>query len=210
MPVRPQGDDLIVKVDAVQKREGFADNDGQMALGDVAAKKTVKRRFDKLNVKVEDGVLRVEGEKRISERVDGLGGSFTYCTLGEPLEVQKLLSGEHLPDFDALGAWLFHTATGGALPKRPKSAPAFYLGEALDKHVWLQYKPDLAFLKSPDSALTLTRAKEIAAWGRSHPNARQGAKGHLVFAPAKYMSHKQLLEYGIEFAQLPFALYREA
>ncbi len=201
---------LIEKVDAVQKREGFADNDGQMALGDSAKKKTVKRRFDKLNVKVDDGVLRVEGEKRISERVDGLGGSFTYCTLGEPLEVQKLLSGEHLPDFDALGAWLFHTATGGALPQRPKSAPAFYLGEALDKHVWLQYQPDLAFLKSPDSALTLTRAKEIAAWGRSHPNGRKESKGHLVFAPAKYMSHKQLLEHGIEFAQLPFALYREA
>ena len=30
-----------------------------------------------------------------------------------------------------------------------------------------------------------------------------------VLAPAKYMSHKQLLEHGIDFAQLPFALYRE-
>ena len=205
-----KADALIEKVNAIQAREGFAENDGQMALGDSVKKKAVKRRFDKLNVKVDDGVLRVEGEKRISERVEGLGGSFTYCTLGEPLDVEKLLSGEHLPDFDALGAWLFHTATGGALPKRPKSAPAFYLGEALDKHAWLIYQPNLAFLKSPDSALTLTRAKEIAAWGRSDPNGRKEAKGHLVFAPAKYMSHKQLLEHGIEFAQLPFALYREA
>ena len=157
-------------------------------------------------MKVDDGVLRVEGEKRISERVDGLGGSCTYCTLGEPLDLQKLLSGESLPNFDALGAWLFHTATGGALPKRPKSAPAFYLGEALDKHVWLLYEPSLSFLKSPDAALALTRAKEISAWGKK----RNDNKGHLVFAPAKYMSHKQLLEFGIEFAQLPFALYREA
>ena len=156
-------------------------------------------------MKVEDGVLRVEGEKRISERVAGLGGSFTYCTLGEPLDLQKLLSGERLPDFDALGAWLFHTATGGTLPKRPKSAPRFYLGEAQDRHAWLIYEPSLTFLKSPDSALSLSRAKEIAAWGHAHGDG----KGHLVFAPAKYMSHKQLMEHGIEFAQLPFALYRE-
>lgn len=69
-----------------------------------------------------------------------------------------------------------------------------------DEHVWSEM-----FLKSPDSALTLTRAREVAAWGRE----RGDGKGHLVFAPAKYMSHKQLLEHGIEFAQLPFALYRE-
>ena len=211
-----KADVLLAKVKAVQVREGFAEESAQMSLEDAphpgplpasgAKEKNAKRRFDKLNVKVEDGMLRVEGEKRISERVEGLGGSFTYCTLGEPLEVQKLLSGEHLPDFDALGAWLFHTATGGALPARPRSAPPFYLGEALDRHAWLIYEPSLSFLKSPDAALTLSRAKEIAGWGQ----ARKDGKGHLVFAPAKYMSHKQLLEYGIEFAQLPFALYREA
>ena len=210
-----KADVMLEKVKAVQVREGFAEESAQMSLGDAphpgplpasgAKEKNAKRRFDKLNVKVEDGVLRVEGEKRISERVEGLGGSFTYCTLGEPLNVQKLLSGEHLPDFDALGAWLFHTATGGALPARPKAVPPFYLGEALDRHAWLIYEPSLSFLKSPDAALTLSRAKEIAGWGQT----RKDGKGHLVFAPAKYMSHKQLLEYGIEFAQLPFALYRD-
>src|SRR5665647_2391368 len=74
---------------------------------------TKKKRFNKINVELKDGVLRVEGEKRISKMVDGLGGEFTYCTLGEPLDIEKLLSGESLPAFEALGAWLFHTATGG-------------------------------------------------------------------------------------------------
>jgi adenine-specific DNA-methyltransferase len=32
----------------------------------------------------------------------------------------------------------------------------------------------------------------------------------LVFAPAKFLSNKQLLEHGVEYAPLPFALYREA
>ena len=166
----------------------------------------VTRRFDKIAVKLDDGVLRVEGEKRISERVEGLGGEFTYCTLGEPVELEKLLSGERLPAFDALGAWLFYTATGGSLPAMPKNAAPWYLGEAKDRHVWLLYRPELAFLKSPEAALTLTLAKTLHDWG----TARGDGKGHLVFAPAKYMSNRQLLDHGVTYAPLPFALYRES
>jgi adenine-specific DNA-methyltransferase len=40
--------------------------------------------------------------------------------------------------------------------------------------------------------------------------AAQGrGKRHLVFAPAKYLSNKQLLQLGVDYAPLPFALYRE-
>jgi len=168
-----------------------------------------KKRFDKINVELKDGVLKVEGEKRISEMVEGLGGEFTYCTLGEPLDIEKLLSGESLPAFDALGAWLFHTATGGTLLPKPKNAPPWYLGEARDSHVWLVYEPDLMFLKSPEAALTLSRAKSFSDWGKAHPDALARGKRHLVFAPAKYLSNRQLLEHGVDYAPLPFALYRE-
>ncbi|MGB4584891.1 MAG: site-specific DNA-methyltransferase [Rhodoferax sp.] len=174
-----------------------------------AQAQTKKKRFHKLNVELKDGMLKVEGEKRISERVDGLGGEFTYCTLGEPLDIEKLLSGESLPAFDALGAWLFHTATGGTLLPVPKDAPPFYLGEAKDAHVWLVYQPELMFLKSPEAALTLSRAKSFADWGHARNGGKGDGKRHLVFAPAKYMSNKQLLEYGVDYAPLPFALYRE-
>ena len=186
-----------------------------------------KKRFNKLNVELKDGILKVEGEKRISERVEGLGGEFTYCTLGEPLDIEKLLSGDSLPSFDALGAWLFHTATGGTLLPAPKDAPPFYLGEAKDAHVWLIYQSDLMFLKSPEAALTLSRAKAFAEWGKLHEKSRASpylesagsssnagvsapqSKRHLVFAPAKFMSNKQLLDFGVDYAPLPFALYRE-
>jgi adenine-specific DNA-methyltransferase len=195
-----KADEWLAKIEALKAKEGFAEGD----LADQGT--TARKRFDKLNVKVEDGVLRVEGERRISERAPGLGGEFTYCTLGEPVDLAKLLSGERLPAFDALGAWLFHTATGGTLTPVPKGAPPWYLGEAENRHVWLVYKPELAFLKSPEAALTLSLAKRLQAWGREHG----GGKAHLVFAPAKYMSNKQLLELGVEYAPLPFALYREA
>jgi adenine-specific DNA-methyltransferase len=207
----------LAKVEAIKAQEGFADTTAQMELGGLAAKAAPKaKRFDKLNIELKDGVLKVEGEKRISERVDGLGGGFTYCTLGEPLNIEKLLSGEHLPAFDALGAWLFHTATGGTLPPRPQGAPQWYLGEAKDAHVWLVYEPSLAFLKSPDAALTLSRAKGFADWGKTASGHGGGSftdaktpMRHLVFAPAKYLSNKQLLELGVDYAPLPFALYRE-
>ena len=199
-----KADDWLCKVDAIKAREGFAE-------GDLADQGTARRkRFDRINVKLDDGVLRVEGEKRISERVAGLGGEFTYCTLGEPIDLDKLLSGEHLPTFEALGAWLFHTATGGTLSSPSKKAPAWYLGEAEDRHLWLVYRPELGFLKSPEAALTLSRVKEFHAWGRERDLSRGAIKGHLVFAPAKYLSNKQLKEHGIDYAPLPFALYREA
>ncbi len=126
-----------------------------------------KKRFNKINVELKDGVLKVEGEKRISQMVDGLGGEFTYCTLGDALDIEKLLSGESLPAFEALGAWLFHTATGGTLLPKPKDAPPWYLGEAKDAHVWLVYQPDLMFLKSPEAALTLSLAQRLVSWGKS-------------------------------------------
>ena len=194
----------LAKVEAIQAHEGFA-------AGDLAEQgRAKKKRFDKIEVRIDDGMLRVEGVKRISERAEGLGGEFTYCTLGEPIELDKLLSGAHLPAWEALGAWLFHTATGGTLAPLPKAAPAWYLGEAADRHVWLVYRDNLAFLKGPEAALTLSRAREFAAWGRDFDDARGQRKAHLVFAPAKYMSNAQLREHGIDFAPLPFALYREA
>jgi adenine-specific DNA-methyltransferase len=213
----------LARVDAIKRAEGLGDaGEQQLELGAQSphpnplpegegAKSLKRKRFDKIETKIDDGVLRVEGVRRISEMAPGLGGSFTYCTLGEAVELDKLLSGEKLPAFDALGAWLFYTATGGVLPPAPKKAPAWYLGEAKDSHVWLVYKPELNFLKSPEAALTLSLAKHIQTWGKANDAARERKPlRHLVFAPAKYLSNRQLQEHGVDYAPLPFALYREA
>lgn len=198
--------DWLAKVEAIKQREGFVEVPDDLlsqAAGAGSATATHKR-FDKINVELKDGVLRVEGEKKVSERAEGLGGEFTYCTLGDPLNIEKMLSGESLPAFEALGAWLFHTATGGTLPPAPQKAPRFYLGEAADAHVWLVYEPSLAFLKSTEAALNLSRAQAFAQWGAD----KGDGKKHLVFAPAKYLSNKQLAEHRMDFAALPFALLR--
>ncbi|HOM11789.1 MAG TPA: site-specific DNA-methyltransferase [Rubrivivax sp.] len=202
-----QADKLLAEVEAIKVREGLAQGD----LADRGGRDDqAPHRFDAIEAKVDDGVLRVEGVRRVSQHAPGLGGSFTFCTLGEALDLERMLSGERLPAAEALGAWLFHTATGGTLRSAPKDAPPWFLGQTDDRHVWLVYRPELAFLKSTESALTLSRAREFAAWGAAHDEAAgRPRRGHLVFASAKYLSHKQLKEHGIDFAPLPFALYRE-
>jgi len=163
-------------------------------------------RFDKIEKKVKDGELVVEGIKAVTERVEGLGGSFTYCTLGEAIDMDRMLTGESLPEFCQLGALLFHIATNEAIDPGTVAIGNDghgYLGESSAFHVWLIYKPDLEFLKSRDSALTLSKAKAFAA-------AKPEGKRHLVFAPAKFVSQKVLDEekVPVEFAPLPWALYR--
>jgi len=172
----------------------------QLLLQAALVEKQHEGRFDAIKSTVKDGELVVTGEKSVAERAEGLGGGFSYCTLGAPLALDDLLSGVSLPDFAAFGGYLFHTATGRPLdPARLREADG-YLGESAQYHVWLIYRADLDFLKSRDAALTLALAEKIAATGRDKP--------HLVFAPARFVPQKKLLELGVEHAQLPYALYR--
>lgn len=158
--------------------------------------------YDKITKQVKDAELIVTGEKTVAEKAEGLGGSFTYCTLGPPLELDKVLTGETLPGYAALGAALFHMATNRAFTPEGMREADFYLGSVEGQHLWLIYKPDLAWLKSPEAALTLSRAKAFA-------QTDTGAK-HLVFAPSRFVSQKVLNDARIpvEFVPLPFALYR--
>ena len=158
-----------------------------------------KHKYDAIKKELKNDTLTVYGEKKITDKVDGLGGSFTFCTLGDPIDIDKILTGESLPPYEAIGAWLYHTATGEALEPSSIKADEFFLGESSGYYVWLIYKPNLDFLKSRESALTLNFAEKIS---------QQKGKKHLVFAPAKYVPNKTLLPLGVEYAPLPFALYR--
>jgi adenine-specific DNA-methyltransferase len=93
-------------------------------------------------------------------------------------------------------------ATNQALDPKASRQEDFYLGETESQRVWLIYKPDLDWLKTPAAALTLDHAKTFTA---TDPQ-----KSHLVFAPARFVSKKMLTEHTlpVEFVPLPFALYR--
>ncbi|MDE2650900.1 MAG: DNA methyltransferase, partial [Chloroflexota bacterium] len=128
----------------------------------------------------------------------GTGGSFLYCTLGQPLDIDSLLQGDSLPAFGQLASYLLHTASG--ISTAPDSLPDsnadgfFYFDEQRD--YYLIYQPRRDFLRSGDAALNLERAERIHAKGRKAT----------VFAAAKYISQRQLSQWDITFCQLPYAL----
>ena len=133
---------------------------------------------------------------------EGLGGSFTYCTLGEPMNMEGMLTGDALPAFESLAAYLLHTASGvtcGAGQLTPKNDDGlFYTGDKTD--YYMLYKPDLEFLCSNESMLTQNRAERIR-----DASCHNGKKA-TVYAPGKYISQKELTPMDITFCQLPHAL----
>ena len=135
---------------------------------------------------------------------EGLGGSFTFCTLGDPVTVEGMLSGETLPPFASLAAWLLHTATGVTAESSALSPPGedglFHEDGSYRCH--LLYEPDLEWLRSEAAALNEERARRIGE------AARGRGKRALVFAAAKYLGQRELDGYGVTFGQLPYELHR--
>ena len=133
---------------------------------------------------------------------NGLGGSFTYCTLGDEISPEKMLTGENLPDYETLARHLVYTATGQAPDKirNTKDKDGLFY-ETSDRLFYLIYEPDLAFLRSADSALNGDRAERIAK------QAKKKQKTALVFATHKFMGQKELTGMGITFCGLPYGIY---
>jgi len=133
----------------------------------------------------------------------GLGGTFSYFELGEPIEMESILEGKKLPDYVELARYIFYTATGEEFnPSKVKQGKNF-IGETKDYEVYLFYEPDIEKLKK--LALTLDTAKKLGEYK---------GKKRLVFAPAKYLdlNDADLIEKhglkGIEYCQLPFEIYK--
>lgn len=133
---------------------------------------------------------------------EGLGGSFTFAELGEAFDIDKILTGESLPAYNALAQYVFYTATGESLKGDVKPSTSFYVGESSLFEVYLIYQPDLAFLRSNDSALNQEKLDIITA--------KKSTKQKLVFATAKYMSQSALTDNKVVFCQIPYAIHKIA
>ena len=136
---------------------------------------------------------------------EGLGGSFLYCTLGAPIEVEGMLTGGALPPFASLAAWLLHTATGvsaGTSRLAPMDEDGhFYSDDRRD--YYLLYEPSVEWLRSDDAVLDERRALRIGEAVRG-----RGREG-IVFGAAKYISQRDLtVEHDVTFCQLPYEIHR--
>ncbi len=141
----------------------------------------------------------VPGAKDAALR-SGLGGSFTYCTLGEPIDAEGMLTGEALPEYSDLAAHLLYTSCGVTLREPPSHSDMepFYSDAATGIDYYLIYRPDVEWLRSNEAMLFDYMADSIARRG----------KAAVVFGAGKYISQRDLTHRNITFCQLPYELHR--
>ena len=134
---------------------------------------------------------------------EGLGGSFTYCTLGEPMEIEAMLTGESLPSYSVLAAHLLFAAAGisvGDAKLEQKNEDGLFYADAKNDY-YLHYHSDLAFLSSDEALLKQEHAERI------RDASRQNGKKAIVYAAGNYMGQRELTKMGIVFCQLPYVLH---
>ncbi|PWU15852.1 MAG: site-specific DNA-methyltransferase [Verrucomicrobia bacterium] len=127
----------------------------------------------------------------------GLGGTFTFVHVGDPMHMQSLLKGSKLPTLEDLASYVFYTATGEDFDSCSINKKTGFIGTSARYDVYLFYKPELEYLKN--SALTLDMARELP---------KGTGRRRLVFAPTKYLDAIHLEEHRIDFCQLPYEIYK--
>ena len=134
---------------------------------------------------------------------EGLGGSFTYCTLGEPIQVEAMLTGEKFPTYTALATNLLFTSAGISVEENTleeKNDDGLFYSDNKNDY-YLIYKPDLAYLRSNEAILNLEHAKRIQ--DSSHENGKKA----IVYAAGNYIGQRELTKMGIAFCQLPYSIH---
>ena len=132
---------------------------------------------------------------------EGLGGNFTYCTLGEAIDIEGMLTGEGLPSYEALANYIVATATGKALDSIVKREDYFF-GEMQDILFYLIYEQEREYLEDSASAFTAEHAEQIAE------ACQASGKKAYVYGTHKFISQKELTRMNITFCQLPYNIYR--
>lgn len=132
---------------------------------------------------------------------NGLGGTFTYCELGEPMDAERYFDGPSIPSWEQVARYVIYTATGETAHVPTEAAEDWFATRAAGQAIHVIYKPDLKFMRSPDSALTLELARKIGA------AASKAGTAALVFGAAPYVSARELRRLGITFVQLPWSVH---
>ena len=125
----------------------------------------------------------------------GLGGSFSYFTLGDAMRRTALLRSKKLPSWQTLASYVFFTATGEPFDAAKANQERWLAGKGSRLDVYLLYSDRVDELQ--DLALSKSLATKIA----------RGKRPKVVFAPTKYVDAAHLRHIGIAWQQLPFEIY---
>ncbi|AQA00336.1 hypothetical protein BWQ93_19135 [Sphingopyxis sp. QXT-31] len=138
---------------------------------------------------------------------EGLGGSFTYCELGEPMDMERFFAEDgKAPSWDQVARYVAYTATGETLARAADAGGEGgdgFAGHAGPYRLHLLYRADPKWMRSNDAMLDLTTAEHIAEAAKA-----DGDRPVLVFAAGKLMGQRALTDLGITFCQLPYSVHR--
>ena len=81
-------------------------------------------------------------QKGKKERVEGLGGSFTYVRVGAPLIGEYRDLGKKLPAYEELAKYIFYTETSRDFDRKALSEKTGKIGEHNGTSYYLLYTPD--------------------------------------------------------------------
>lgn len=152
-----------------------------------AAIETHKDEFDKIgNPTIKDSTLKVIGTKIFKERMDGLGGDFSFYELGQPL----LIDGENLNEevgVEKIREYVWFTETKQAFAEpAEKDNPAF-LGIHAGTGYYFHYIRERATVL--DHAFLSTVGNRVP--------------GYVIYADLNALSPEELKQFGITFKKIP-------
>lgn len=135
---------------------------------------------------------------------EGLEGSFSYFTLGDPIDIEGMLTGGALPDYQTLAAYLLYTTAGistGVDILQPEDEDGLFFSSDTTNY-YLLYRPDVGYLSNNEAMLNEERARRISI------SIQEAELKAIVFGPGKYMGQRDLTAMGITFCQLPYEMHR--
>ncbi|MBI5308786.1 MAG: hypothetical protein HZB37_10780 [Planctomycetes bacterium] len=138
--------------------------------------------------------------ERVKRAIDkyGYDSGFQYFKVGIPLDAESLLSG-NLPTFKQFADYVYYLCTGESLKNNSAvNEKSYFVGEYGNSVIYLVYKQD--FDELTRMALNLTLAEKITA---EHPK-----KKIIVYAPACFLEEDYMKEKNIDYAGIPYNLFR--
>ena len=106
------------------------------------------------------GYVSENGKKK--QKVDGLGGKFTYARVGEPLFGEYRNFGEKLPSYEEVAKYIFYTETSRDIDLKKIDEKSGFIGAteaAGGTSYYLLYTTD----ESASREMSLATLKELAA-----------------------------------------------
>ena len=125
-------------------------------------------------------------QKGKKEKVDGLGGSFTYARVGAPLFGEYRDLGKKLPAYEELAKYIFYTETSRDFDRKAMNEKTGKIGEYNGTSYYLLYTPD----DQKDRALDLEWLKAL---GKAEKNRKL-----VVYCEKIWIHRDDLAKYELE------------